>query len=58
MFLTVTMAEVLETQGKLEDALAIYTVLSRTRPGDGAIAERIARLKKIASGERNGEDKP
>lgn len=55
MFLTVTMAEVLETQGKLEDALAIYTVLSRTRPGDGAIAESIARLKRAASGERNGE---
>ncbi len=53
MFFTVTMGEVLEAQGKLEDALAIYTVLSRARPGDRSIEERIIRLKNKATGGGN-----
>ncbi len=51
MFFTVTMAEILESQGKMEDALAVYTLLSRSRPDDENIASQIKRLKGLARSE-------
>jgi len=45
IFFTVTMAEILEEQGRLEDALMIYKILSDTSPGDLTLIARIKRLK-------------
>jgi hypothetical protein len=44
MFFTVTMAEILERQGQLEDALAIYKILRKSRPHDERIAEKMEKL--------------
>lgn len=49
IYFTVTMAEVLEKQGHLEDALTIYKILSDTSPGDESLKKRIAGLKEEAS---------
>ena len=48
IFFTMTMAEILEKQGYLEDALMIYKILSNGSPDDEALAGRITRLKCLA----------
>lgn len=48
IFFTKTMAEVLERQGRLEDALVIYKILADSRPGDETIARSIERLEAMA----------
>lgn len=49
MFLTVTMAEILEKQGRYEDALAVYTVLLKKNPDDEDLALRVKNLKEMAA---------
>jgi len=48
MYFTRTMAEVLEGQGFLEDALMIYNILAATNPSDEEIALKIRSLKDFA----------
>ena len=48
IFFTRTMAEVLEAQGFLEDALMIYKILADSSPGDEAIVLKIKDLKELA----------
>lgn len=48
MFFTVTMAEILEGQGRMDDALAVYMYISKDRPKDERIASSINRLMKLA----------
>ncbi|MFQ5479925.1 MAG: hypothetical protein ACE5DW_01455 [Thermodesulfobacteriota bacterium] len=52
MFFTRTMAEVLEDQGFLEDALMIYNILALTSPSDEEITQKIKDLKDIALSKR------
>ncbi len=52
IFFTRTMAEILEKQGCLEDALMIYKILSNSSPEDKALAERIERLKEKGRGRK------
>ncbi len=54
MFFTRAMAEVLEGQGFLEDALMIYNILASTHPGDREIDRRIKALKDFAASGRRG----
>lgn len=42
------MAEVLEKQGYLEDALMVYKILADTKPDDETLSSRIERLKSLA----------
>jgi len=49
MFFTRTMAEVLEEQGFLEDALMIYNILVLTSPADEEIGVKIRSLKEFAA---------
>jgi len=49
MFFTRTMAEVLEEQGFLEDALMIYNILAATSPSDEEIGDKIKFLKDFAA---------
>ncbi len=53
IFFTLSMAEVLEKQGRLEDALMIYKILADTSPGDKRIQERMERLTKMAKLKRS-----
>ncbi len=48
MYFTRTMAEVLEEQGFLEDALMIYNILALTSPSDEEIGRKIKKLKDYA----------
>ncbi len=48
IFFTRTMAEVLEGQGRLEDALVIYKILADTSPHDPELKEKIERLRGLA----------
>ncbi|MBI5599521.1 MAG: hypothetical protein HY890_07260 [Deltaproteobacteria bacterium] len=48
IFFTRTMAEILEKQGRMEDALTIYKILSDSNPEDSATAEMVKRLKELA----------
>ena len=57
VFFTVTMAEVLERQGRMEDALVIYRYLAERTPGDDSLRRRIERLKAMALRTRRGIDK-
>ncbi len=52
MFFTRTMAELLEEQGHMEDALMIYKILSDSDPSDAALKEKIAGLKDLAGRRR------
>jgi len=52
MFFTRTMAEVLEEQGFLEDALMIYNILVVTSPEDEEIAGKIKSLKDFAAAKK------
>ena len=52
MFFTRTMAEVLEDQGFLEDALMIYNILAVTSPSDADIEQKIKSLKELAIAKR------
>ncbi|MEE9614408.1 MAG: hypothetical protein V3W31_05565 [Thermodesulfobacteriota bacterium] len=54
VFFTATMAELLEKQGQMEDALMIYKILSDSDPGNMLLSERVDRLKALA-GRRSGE---
>ncbi len=45
IFFTRTMAEVLEKQGHIEDALMIYRILAGSNPEDAHLAERIKTLE-------------
>jgi hypothetical protein len=47
MFFTVTMAELLESQGHKEDALTIYLILVKDKPWDKRIVGNIERLKAL-----------
>jgi hypothetical protein len=47
-FFTQTMAELLEVQGHLDDALIIYKALSKSFPDSEAIKARVARLEERA----------
>lgn len=47
-FFTQTMAEILETQGYLDDALMIYKVLSRKFPDSETIKSGVVRLEERA----------
>ncbi len=49
MFFTRAMAEVLEEQGFLEDALMIYNILAVTSPSDEEIGRKIKSLKDFAA---------
>ncbi len=55
IFFTLSMAEVFEDQGYLEDALMIYKILADTSPGDPALDIKIKKLKGLA--ERSGKRK-
>ncbi len=44
MFFTATMAEVLEAQGRLDDALTVYKILLVASPGDAGLEQSVARL--------------
>ncbi len=48
IFFTRTMARVLESQGRMEDALMIYKMLSDGAPEDEGLKESIDRLKNLA----------
>jgi len=48
MFFTRTMAEILEEQGFLEDALMIYNILALTSPSDEEIGRKMKSLKELA----------
>ena len=50
IFFTVTMAEILEKQGRLDDALTIYKILLDSKPGDCALKASVERLKARAQG--------
>jgi len=52
MYFTRTMAEVLEGQGFLEDALMIYNILAVTNPSDEEIARKITSLKDVAAAKK------
>jgi len=52
MFFTRTMAEVLEEQGFLEDALMIYNILVVTSPADEEIVGKIKALKDFAASKK------
>jgi hypothetical protein len=54
IFFTKTMAEVLEAQGRLGDAMAIYRILLAASPADAAIADKIKGLEAVASGSKRG----
>jgi len=54
MFFTRAMAEVLEDQGFLEDALMIYNLLALSNPEDEEIQGRIKALKDFAATGRRG----
>ena len=45
IFFTRTMAELLEKQGRFEDALAVYKILKDSSPDDTSLDESIKRLK-------------
>ncbi len=45
IFFTRTMAEVLERQGHIEDALTIYRILAGSSPQDRELSESIRRLE-------------
>lgn len=57
IFFTVTMAEVLEKQGHLEDALMIYKILADSAPWDQTLAYRIEKLKSLAEKKRKAPQK-
>ena len=48
IFFTRTMAEVLEKQGFLEDALMIYKILADTSPVDETLAVKVRDLLELA----------
>ncbi len=48
LFFTRSMAEVLEKQGYLEDALVIYKLLSDTSPSDDTLRDKVQSLKDMA----------
>ncbi len=52
IFFTLSMAEVFEEQGYLEDALMIYKILADTSPGDTALDLKIKKLKSVAERSR------
>jgi hypothetical protein len=52
IFFTLSMAEVFEEQGYLEDALTIYKILADTSPGDPALGLKIKKLKSVAERSR------
>jgi hypothetical protein len=49
IFFTWTMAEILEKQGHMEDALAIYKILSDTDPTNLDLAVKVEGLKRLAA---------
>ncbi len=49
MFFTVTMAEILEAQGCLEDALSVYMILASSSPEDKTLASNVERLKGLGT---------
>ncbi len=52
IFFTLSMAEVLEEQGYLEDALMIYKILADTSPMDMALGLKVKKLKSVAERSR------
>ena len=52
IFFTLSMAEVFEEQGYLEDALMIYKILADTSPTDMALDLKIKKLKGVAERSR------
>ncbi len=55
IYFTQTMAEVLEEQGHLEDALMIYKILADTNPWDETLSFKVDMLKsKADAGKRRG----
>ena len=54
IFFTKTMAEVLESQGRLGDAMAIYRILLAASPADSEVADKIKALEEVASGSKRG----
>lgn len=48
MFFTRTMAEILEKQGHMEDALTIYKILLDSNPHDQVLRDSVERLKELA----------
>ncbi len=55
MFFTRAMAEVLEEQGYLEDALMIYNLLLSSDPENRALKERIEALRGLAAAGKRGK---
>ncbi len=45
IFFTRTMAELLERQGHMEDAIIIYRILADSNPDDRELTERMRRLE-------------
>lgn len=60
VFMTETMAALLEEQGRLDDALVIYKYLADASPGDERLRRSVERVMALAcrggkSGRRAGE---
>lgn len=52
IFFTASMAQVLEGQGLLDDALFIYKMLADKSPGDTGLKKKIEELKELARARR------
>ncbi|MDH4227432.1 MAG: hypothetical protein OEV59_06735 [Deltaproteobacteria bacterium] len=55
IFFTRTMADVLEKQGRHEDALAIYKILLDSNPADESLKAKIDGLNTLARGRAKGQ---
>lgn len=55
IFFTVSMAEILEKQGHLEDALMIYKILADNSPWDETLNHKVERLKELAVSRRGAK---
>lgn len=56
LFFTRTMADVLERQGHMEDALVIYKMLWDKNPQDETLKDKVEKLKALAGKTRTKKD--
>ena len=56
LFFTRTMADVLERQGHMEDALVIYKMLLDKNPQDETLKDKVEKLKALAGRARARKD--
>ncbi|MCK4846052.1 MAG: hypothetical protein KAS88_00155 [Deltaproteobacteria bacterium] len=57
IFFTKTMAEVLESQGRLGDAMAIYRILLAETPDSSELEDKVKGLEALAKGARRAKTK-